>query len=216
MILKTKDISVAEQHGLPSTCKMAHREMVFTKYFSKGHSISLRPFCMTRDVPFLAEQLKKKYDFLPVSRIPFSLDLTAILCMQESDFARVYTCILDHQDPIDIAEIANARMTELGLCKEVRPGDFQFEMPYTLGKKNNHEFKEDCLQTCLEYFFSFSEIRRIISTPLSKEKGTIQLLHKNGFLYSHDLLSPYRKTFFYCNRETLRQSYKIKHYAISQ
>jgi hypothetical protein len=178
--------SLTPQVGLThATGMVAKKELVYTKFFDRSsRAVSLRPFCVARDMPVIR---KWAWD------IRGDADIVAASYMyaSASDFARSFMVLANNSIPLCQVDISNAVKDELYESYRSAPGDFIIRLLLNPGKKKILPLHVKALQTCIEYFFSFSEVKQLVAAPDAGNKLLNELLLKGGFRFREKIHSQY-------------------------
>jgi|RhiMetdeSRZDD1v2_1073273.scaffolds.fasta_scaffold01452_11 RimJ/RimL family protein N-acetyltransferase len=180
-----------------STSMSARKEVVYAKHFHPSSlSVSLRPFCVPRDMTTLykwAKKLNRAEDSVAVSYLYTSY----------SDFARSFMALINNRIPVCQVDICAADKDELCETYPSSPGTYIIRLLMNTNKKIVRPLHLKALQTCMEYFFSFPHIKQIIAEPEDDNKLCNDLLQKVGFQFEDQVYHQYTVcNLFVCTRET--------------
>ena len=176
------------------------KDIVYTKYFrSPSSRISLRPFCIASDVPVINNWAWKASDAADLIAASYAYT-------KESDFARSYMVTGNKNRPVCEADFSHAWQDEL--CDQflINEGDYILRLLLS-GKKNSRTLLYHVLQTCLEYFFRFPGVERILMEPDADHKEHNELLLKCGFRFQQTIYQSYKTSNLYF---LTRQEYLAK------
>jgi len=125
----------------------------------------------------------------------------------DSDFARSFMVLLDNHKPVCQVDICNAVKDELNEYYPSSAGDYIIRILMNTHDKKIRPFQVSSLQTCLEYFFRFTEIEQIIAQPEADNKAYNELLVKAGFSFEDAIYSQYSVSNLYtCTRQNFRDA----------
>ncbi|HVV07605.1 MAG TPA: GNAT family N-acetyltransferase [Puia sp.] len=157
--------------------------------------ISVRPFCVATDIPILFKWISQEYagPLLTRSRPPQELE-ESYTSMIESDFAQPFMGLVN-DIPVCQMDIYRMQQDVLSLSYPTRPGDYGLQLVIApLAVQDNMLL---LLQACLEYFFSFAEVGRIIVNIEEGNEYNRQLFKKAGFRSLYDIRTAYRSSSLY-------------------
>jgi hypothetical protein len=157
--------------------------------------IAVRPFCVATDVSIVFKWMSQEYAgaLLTRSRPPHELE-ESYASMIESDFAQPFMGLVN-DIPVCQMDIYKMQQDALSLSYPVRPGDFGLQLIVApLAVQDNMLL---LVRTCLEYFFSFPEVGRIIVNIEEGNEYNLQLFKKAGFRIFHDIHAAYRSSSLY-------------------
>lgn len=178
--------SLTPKVGLTNATNMvAKKEVVYTKIFYRpNRNISLRPFCIARDMPVIqkwAWNISQAAD-----TIAASYQYTGA-----SDFARSFMVLVNNRIPVCQIDICQATKDELYESYRSAPGDFIIRFLLNTNKKKIRPLHIKALQTCIEYFLSFTEVKQLVAVPDAGNKLHNELLLKAGFRFREKIYSQY-------------------------
>lgn len=180
-----------------STSMSARKEVVYAKHFLPSSlSISLKPFCVPRDMTTMYKWAWK------LSRASESV-AASYLYTGYSDFARSFMALINNRIPVCQIDICVADKDELCENYSSSPGDYIIRLLMNTNKKIVRSLHLKALQTCIEYFFSFPEVRQITAEPEADNKLYNDLLQQAGFQFDNQVYRQYSLcNLFVCTRET--------------
>ena len=158
------------------------QDTVCSKEFpANGYSIAMRPFCLNTDFTFAYEWMRRAYAprIWQTNSAVKQLEETYSLMLQ-SDFAQPFV-VLVNKTPICLADVYHGKHHELSLYYDLKPDDFVIQFLMGPRKKKEHALTACILQTCIEYCFSFSEVKRLISEPNVWDKDLNEAMVQAGF-----------------------------------
>jgi RimJ/RimL family protein N-acetyltransferase len=185
------------QDGLiTATGHNTKKEVVYTKHFQhSSYTLSLRPFCIPRDMPAIYSWAWK------LSRAPNSV-AASYLYAGSSDFARSFMVMHNNRSAICQVDICAADKDELFDAYPTSAGDYIIRLLMNTNKKTVRPLHLKALQTCMEYFFKFPEIRQIIAEPEADNKVLNEILLKAGFQFEEQVYNQYAVcNLFVCSRQ---------------
>ena len=177
---------VAPKDNLITTTGMVSKQEVVHSKFLKAPScnISLRPFCLNRDMPVItnwAWKISKAADMVAAS----------YLYTGDSDFARSFMVLVNSRFPVFQIDISNAAKDELFESYRYTPGDYIVRFLLNTSKKKIRPLHVKALQTCIEYFFSFPEVKQLVAEPDTANKLHNELLQRAGFSFREKIHHQY-------------------------
>lgn len=180
-----------------STGSLARKEVVYTKHFlPTSLSVSLRPFCVPRDMTTLSKWAWK------LSRASDSV-AASYLYTGYSDFARSFMALINNRIPVCQIDICAADKDELCDTYCSSPGAYIIRLLMNSNKKIVRPLHLKALQTCMEYFFSFSEVKQVMAEPEADNKLYNDLLQQVGFQFEDQVYHQYTVcNLFICTRDT--------------
>jgi hypothetical protein len=175
------------------------QDTVFRKHYqAHGCSISLRPVCILTDLPVIYNWAWKQSEGA-------GLIAASYLYARDSCFARSFMVMLNNNLPACQVDIC--RVTQDDLCSfyKAQPGDFVIRLLTNPRTTIRREWQRLIIKACLEYFFSFREVERLLCDP--EEENSLQqaLLEQTGFRFRQKIWQPYKEARLYC---CTRQSFK--------
>jgi RimJ/RimL family protein N-acetyltransferase len=186
------------QEGLiASTGLNTQQEVVYAKRFQHpSFTLSLRPLCIPRDMPAIYKWAWK------LSRAANSL-AASYLYAGNCDFARSFMVLVNNRMAIWQVDICAADKDELYDAYPTSSGDYIIRVLMNTNKKAVRPLHLKALQTCMEYFFLFPEIRQIIAEPEADNKVFNEILLKAGFQFEEQVYNQYAVcNLFTCTRQS--------------
>jgi hypothetical protein len=121
--------------------------------------------------------------------------------MIESDFAQPFMGLINDV-PVCQIEVCKAQQDAISLYYNARRGDYRIQMmPAPLAVQENMFL---LVKTCLEYFFSFPEVGRIVADMDTGNEWGNALFKKAGARSAQKIQLPYRSsTLYVCTRDSL-------------
>lgn len=180
------------------------QEIVCTKEFpANGYTIALRPFCLNTDFSFAYEWMRRTYAprVWQTNSAVKQLEETYSLMLQ-SDFAQPFV-VLVNSVPVCLADVYMGRNHELSLyINNIKEDDFVVQLLMGPRKKKEQTLTTCILQTCQHYFFSFPEVKRLISEPNIWDKDLNDAMVQTGFRFLQKTDMVYKTANVYeCLRE---------------
>ncbi|WP_160712894.1 GNAT family N-acetyltransferase [Chitinophaga solisilvae] len=189
----------------PVTGNTPEPAFFFKEFPAKGFTVSLRPLCLATDLPLIHHWVNlpyaRRFWQMNMSREQLSDIYTRI---QSGDIATSYLCLLnDH--PVSQIEIYQAQYDEISRCYEAQPGDYGIHLLMAPKRSTISGLTISVFTACLEFMFSFPEIRRIIGEPDIENERANRLVQKAGFVWQQAVTMSYKRAnLYYCTRETLQ------------
>lgn len=174
------------------------QDIVFTKEFRHPHcSLSLRPFNVFSDLPVIYNR--------PAEQDSLSeLIAASYVYTRESSFARSYMVLLDHHLPVCEVDICRAMQDELCDYIKAAAGDYIVRILPASPRRIRRRLFSGLLETCLEYFLTFREVKRIFIESETENSWQHDLLLKNGFRFREKICHEYKDTHLYQYTPSLR------------
>jgi hypothetical protein len=182
---------------ISSTGLNKKKEVVYSKQFQHPSlTLSLRPFCIPRDMPAVYSWAWKQ------SRSPNTI-ATSYLYAGSSDFIRSFMVLHNNKNAICQVDICAADKDELYDAYPTTTGDYIIRLLMNTNRNVFRPLHLKALQTCVEYFFLFPEIRQIIAEPEAENKVFNDTLLKAGFQFEEQVYNHYSVcNLFICTRES--------------
>jgi len=176
----------ARQNGLITASGLnSKKEVVYTKHFQHPScTLSLRPFCIPRDMPAIYNWAWK------LSRAANTV-AASYLYAGSSDFARSFMVLVNNRLALCQVDICTADKDELYDTYPTSSGDYIIRLLMNTNKKTVRPLHLKALQTCVEYFFLFPEIKQIIAEPEADNKIFNEILLRAGFLHEEQVFNQY-------------------------
>jgi hypothetical protein len=193
-------------HGLGvSSLPSGMERNVFVKNIPEQDlQITVRPFCTATDLPILFKWMSREFagPLLTRDRPPHELE-ESYASMIESDFAQPFMGLINDV-PICQLDIYKAQQDAISLSYPARPGDYSLQLVVApLAVQDNMVF---LIKACLEHFFSFPEVGRILVNVDDSSEYNNQLFKKAGFRGLYDVSNNYRYCSLYvCTASSFRQ-----------
>jgi len=182
---------------IASTGLNTKKEVVYAKHFQHpSFTLSLRPFCIPHDMPAIYSWAWK------LSRAANTV-AASYLYAGSSDFARSFMVLVNNRVAICQVDICAADKDELYDAYPTSTGDYIIRILMNTKRKTIRPLHLKALQTCMEYFFMFPEIRQIIAEPEAENKVFNEILLKAGFQFEEQVYNQYAVcNLFVCTRQS--------------
>jgi hypothetical protein len=134
--------------------------------------------------------MQGEYGCLPSStnKPPQQLE-EAYASILESDFAQPFMGLINNI-PVCQLDIYRTEQDAISLYYKPRPGDFGL---HVLAAPAPGDHFTELMKSCLDYFFSFPEVGRIIAYPESGNRYMNALYRETGFRWHKKIrMSPYK------------------------
>lgn len=139
-----------------------------------GSILTLRPFCANTDMDFASKWIEDEYSLTLKSKDKRSreryLRLTNIYNLRSSD-RQVFLCLKD-ETPVCQVEICKAShdLNCMGHCSagDWGDGDYSVQLIPSLEMSHSRDLFVNAVKLCLQYFFSFCEVKRILTLSVSE------------------------------------------------
>lgn len=166
---------------------------VHKRYFNNGTlEIGLRAFNPATDIqllhPWVNQPYAKKYWEMdgPIAQLE-----EAYIKHLGVDYSHPYIGTLNGE-PMFTIELYWAIKDEVGKYHPFQPGDYGFHMLIAPAKEKIPHFSTYALTMCMEYFFSFPQVNRMIGEAAASHQGTHNLITKVGCTFHSALKLPYK------------------------
>jgi hypothetical protein len=171
---------------ISSTGLHSKKEIVYTKLFQhpSSYTLSLRPLNIPRDMPAICKwawKLSRAADTVAAS----------YLYAGSSDFARSFMVLLNNRLALCQIDICAADKDELYDTFPTANGDYIIRLLMNTNRSTVRPLHLKALQTCMEYFFLFPEIKKIIAEPEAENKLYNEILLQAGFRQEEQVFSHY-------------------------
>jgi len=181
------------------------RRVVSKDFPGQQLRISVRPFCVATDVPILYKWMSQEYagPLLSHTQPPQELE-ESYACMIECDFAQPFMGLVNDV-PICQMDVYKTQQDAISLYYDARPGDYGIQL--VLAPLAIQENMIVLIKTCLEYFFSFPEVGRIVADIDTSSEWTNMLFKKAGFRSLQNIQTSYKSsTLYVCTRSSCSQA----------
>lgn len=173
----------------------AENGAIFKDLPNRNLSISVRRLCLTTDVPILYKWMRYQYAGPLLNReIPPGELEESYACMIESDFAQPFMCLVN-EVPVCQMNVYKTLQDVISLYYDAHPGDYGLQLVAT--PEADQESVAVIMNACLEYFFSFPEVNRIIADIETSNEWTNTLYKMAGFHFSKKIKVPYKPSNLY-------------------
>jgi len=178
--------------------------VIFKDLPERNLSISVRALCLSTDVPVVYKWMSYQYagPLLTKNVPPRELE-ESYASMIESDFAQPFMGLVNDVPGCQV-DIYKTLQDAISLYYNARPGDYGLQLVVApLAIQDNIAL---LIKACLEYFFSFPEVGRIIADIETKNEWTNALFKMAGFRCIQKVRIPYKTANLYvCTRDDLRR-----------
>lgn len=178
------------------------RHFLFTGSSDRQLKISVRPFCIATDLPVLYKWMSQEYAGPLLSHLQPPHDMEEFYAtMIESDLAQPFMGLINDV-PVCQIEVCKTQQDAISLYYNARRGDYRIQMVSApLAVQENMIL---LVKTCLEYFFSFPEVGRIVADIDTGNEWSNTLFKKAGARSAQKIQIPYRSsTLYVCTRDSL-------------
>jgi hypothetical protein len=201
--------------SLPLLCQPvtsdAPQPAVYKKYFrEQGFTISLRPLCLSADLDLIYQWVH-----LPYAKRFWKMDVSKEIL--EETYQHILSCghagsFLCHLEDVPVCqiEVYHAQEDEISLCYNALPGDYGIHVLMAPRQTTIPGLSVAVFRTCLEYIFSFPEVRRVVGEPdVANERANL-LVKKVGFIFQHIIRMSYKKAnLYYCTRSSFNHQQQV-------
>lgn len=197
ILCATPGIAGLKDGLIASTGLTVKKKVVYEKHFQQPpFALSLRTFNIPHDMPAIcswAWKLSRAADTVAMS----------YQYVDSSDFARSFMVLLNNRLAICQVDICEADKDALFDAYPSAQGDYIIRILMNTNKKTIRPLQLKALQTCMEYFFLFPEIRQVIAEPAADNKLFNEILLKAGFQFEEQVYSQYAIcNLFTCTRQS--------------
>jgi hypothetical protein len=153
--------------------------IVLQKELMPGCRIGLRPVCMytDNDINAIHEWLSEGYP----GRLPIDQLRVFFILLAESTYAQAFMVLLNGEMPIGQFEVYQVMQDELKDAIDAGEGDYRINVPVMPVIESCPEITMQILQTCLFYFFSCPEVKRVFWVVPANDKERNKAAVKTGF-----------------------------------
>lgn len=165
---------------------------------------SLRAFNPVADLPVLYDWLHLEYPGALSAANPSLNGLaTAYAAMLESNSIRPFMGFLNG---VPVCQIDFYKAGEHAISSYYKSSGGDFGLQWRVGPSVTREQMAILLRTCLEYFFSFPEVGRILSDVDAEDAWSNEVFRNAGFVFCQRIAIPYRTSNLYaCMRGQQRK-----------
>ncbi|WP_205509163.1 GNAT family N-acetyltransferase [Longitalea arenae] len=197
LVCSTPGIPGLKNGLIASTGLTVQKEVVFKKHFQQpSYALCLRTINIPHDMPAICSWAWKQ------SRAADTL-ATSYQYADSSDFVRSFMILLNNRLAVCQVDICEADKDELFDAYPATTGDYIIRILMNSNKKTVRPLQLKALQTCMEYFFSFPEIRQVIAEPEADNKLYNDILLKAGFQFEDQVCNQYALcNLFVCTRQS--------------
>lgn len=185
-------------------------EMVHKRYFNGGElEIGIRGFNPQTDIEVLHEWVNMEYTkkFWEMDGPIRNLE-EAYIKHLGVDYSHPYIGTLNGE-PIFTLELYWAIKDEVGKYYPFQAGDYGFHMLIAPAKQKIPNFSYYALTMCMEHFFSFDKVHRMIGEASAEHMGTHNLITKVGCEFERALVLPYKTSnLTFCKRAQFQEATK--------
>lgn len=153
--------------------------IVLQKELMPGYRIGLRPVCThtDNDINAIHEWLSEGYPgHLPIDQLRVFFILLA-----ESTYAQAFMVLLNGEMPIGQFEVYQVMQDELKDSIDAGEGDYRIYVPVIPVIASFPEITVQILRTCVFYFFSCPEVKRLFWVVPENDKERNKAAVKTGF-----------------------------------
>jgi hypothetical protein len=155
----------------------------FVKFYpEENYKLSIRPLCVTTDMEIVYGWLEQQMgiqswkDDSPKPEL-----LQSYIDILESTFSQSLLCLLDDQ-PVCQIDISQTPYNEVFMYLDVGKGDYALWLIMSC-HVTIHNAYVNIVKACLEYFFSFGDVERVITYLPTYDEWANHLLMNAGFTY---------------------------------
>ncbi|OQP52917.1 GNAT family N-acetyltransferase [Niastella populi] len=153
--------------------------IVLQKELMPGYRIGLRPVCICsdNDINAIHEWLSEGYP----GRLPIDQLRVFFILLAESTYAQAFMVLLNGEMPIGQFEVYQVMQDELKDSIDAGEGDYRIYVPVIPVIEALPEITVQILRTCLFYFFSCAEVKRVFWVVPENDKERNKAAVKTGF-----------------------------------
>lgn len=159
------------------------RQPVFAKTFSEEeYTLSIRHLCVATDMEtvyeWLDRQMESRYwqDGGPRTEL-----MQCYIDVLQSDHSQSLICLKDEQ-PVCQLDIGNAAINEVFMYADTREGDYAFRTIFSPDLELRNTYV-NIIKTFVEYFFSFADVKRVLTYLPAGDDWTNHLMENAGLSY---------------------------------
>ncbi|MCW3160296.1 GNAT family N-acetyltransferase [Chryseobacterium oryctis] len=182
--------------------------LVHKRYFENSSmEIGIRAFNIETDLEILYDWVNQDYakKFWEMEG-PIEQLEEAYIKHLGVDYSHPYIGTLNGE-PIFTLELYWAIKDEVGKYYPFQPGDYGFHMLIAPAKKRIKNFSYYALTMCMEHFFSYKQVKRMIGEASVEHQGTHNLITKVGCEFNKALKLPYKTSnLTFLNREMYQEA----------
>jgi hypothetical protein len=153
--------------------------VVWQKTVVSGYTISLRPVHLhnNQDMEIIGKWIEQGY------AIGRSVDQLRIMytIIAECTYIQSFMVLVNGQEPICVVDVGEVIWDEVVEYYDHHPGDHRLQLPVLPISPSFSTLALDVVQTCLEYFFSFPQVLRMVWTIYTDDTYSISMAEKAGF-----------------------------------
>jgi acetyl CoA:N6-hydroxylysine acetyl transferase len=162
--------------------------------------ISMRPFSPDTDMPVIQKWINEDCGGQAFSGQEPDLLGDIYAGIAGSDAARIFIGMVD-DSPICEIEMYKVRQHAISLAYEAQASDYYLDLLPAPATPQQH--MSELLNNAMEYFFSFSEVGRIMAEADIRNEWTNRLLKSAGFHFYKRIRAPYKNSnLYFCTRRT--------------
>jgi hypothetical protein len=153
--------------------------VAWQRTISPGYAIAIRPVCLHNndDLEMIGKWVEQGYG---VCQQPDQLRIIYTI-IAECTYMQSIIIMLNHEFPVCVADIGDVTWDEVIEYYDACPGDFRLQLPVLPVFPGFPNLVPDVIETCLDYFFSYPGVRRIVWTIYADETSGIETAQKTGF-----------------------------------
>jgi hypothetical protein len=176
--------------GLYALTGPALNREFYCKYYA-SHHIVLRPLSITTDLPVI-------YRWAWPTTHAANMVAATYLYTHESNFARSFIALRDNVTPVAQIDIYHAAEDEVSDDYNAGINDYIIRLLVNPNEKRCSELQHHLLQVCMEYFFLFPEIEKLLVEADIEDSWYQKVIQKTGFTLQKEVYLSYRKMNLYC------------------
>jgi len=171
-------------------------------------TISVRAFDPVSDTPVLFKWLSQEYGG-PLKEKMYAPEALSVsyACMIESDFAQPFMGLVNNV-PVCQVDVYKTRQDAISLYYDSLAGDYGLHL--VIAPMAAQDSIVMLVRTCIEYFFSFPEVGRIVVDIEIRDEWNLDLFKKTGFRPYKKIQSSYKTSnLMICTRNSLHRALLI-------
>jgi hypothetical protein len=153
--------------------------IAWKKELLPGYTVCLRPVSLHdgTDLKAVHSWLLKGYTApLPIDQLK-----VFFILLGECSYAQAFMVLLNDDVPVGQFEVYQARQDELNDIFEVTEGDYRIYLPVIPLIASHPDLTIRIIQSCLQYIFSFPEVKRLFWVVPAHDKERNRIAWKTGF-----------------------------------
>ena len=152
-----------------------------------GYHISLRPVSVFADSDIYAIHEWLSAGYSSKAGLPVDQLRVFFILLGESTYAQAFMVLLNHDTPIGQFEVYQVLQDELKDAIDAGEGDYRIYVPVMPVIESLPDVTLHILETCIDYFFSCTEVNRVFWVIPVNDKERNKLAARTGALFYRSL-----------------------------